>query len=220
MTPPRSAFRASPRGARGQRTGQAGSAATAWLGLAALMLGLGGAAHAADPEAAERAALAKQRHAVQQRSMAEERECASRFAVNNCIDEVRSRRRAELEPIDARDAELDAAQRQRRANERREQITTKQAEKARRDAQAASGVAQPQPLEGLRKPPQPKPTPAHAAPSAPTPAERAAREQAARERYDDKQRDAAAHRAQIERRNAEEKKLPAPPLPPLTPSSR
>lgn len=183
------------------------------------------AAHATDPESAERAVLAKKRSAVQAQFAAEDRECASRFSVNACVDDVRARRREALTAIDARDAELDAAQRKRRADERRAGIASKQAERAKREAQSASGPVAPQPLDALRAPsppkgaPVPRPASSHPAPNVPTPAQRAAREQAARERYEAKQRDAAAHRAEIERRNAAEKKEPAAALPPVSASA-
>lgn len=63
---------------------------------------------------------------------AEERACVDRFAVTACIDEVRARQRAALEPLRAQELRIDEVERQRRAEERRAAVAQKQAELARR----------------------------------------------------------------------------------------
>jgi hypothetical protein len=76
--------------------------------------------------------LVAERAALLQRFAAEERACADRFAVTACLDEVRSRQRAALEPLREQELRIDEAERQRRADERRAAVAQKQAELARR----------------------------------------------------------------------------------------
>jgi colicin import membrane protein len=76
--------------------------------------------------------LVAERAALLQRFAAEERACIDRFAVTACIDEVRSRQRAALEPLREQELRIDEVERQRRADERRAAVAQKQAELARR----------------------------------------------------------------------------------------
>jgi hypothetical protein len=94
------------------------------LGLAAALL------PAQADEARQR--LVAERAALLQRFAAEERACVDRFAVTACIDEVRSRQRAALEPLREQELRIDEVERQRRADERRAAVAQKQAELARR----------------------------------------------------------------------------------------
>jgi colicin import membrane protein len=92
----------------------------------------------------ERAAIAAERAAVQQRFVAEERDCQGRFAVNACVEDARQRRREALAQLRERELKLDQAERQRRAAERREAVAAKQAAARARPPTAAASAAPPQ----------------------------------------------------------------------------
>jgi hypothetical protein len=96
-----------------------------------LALGLVTALLPAQADEARQRLLAE-RAALLQRFAAEERACVDRFAVTACIDEVRARQRAALEPLRAQELRIDEVERQRRADERRAAVAQKQAELARR----------------------------------------------------------------------------------------
>ena len=119
-----------------------------WLPLLLACLHLAGLA--ADDE---RARIAAERQALLQRFAQEEADCQRRFAVTDCVLDVRDRRRAALAPLRARELQLDEAERQRRAAERKAAI------EARQRAQAARPPPPPQAPE--RAPREP------AAPAAP-----------------------------------------------------
>lgn len=89
-------------------------------------------------DAVERERIAAERQLLIDRYARQERECQQRFAVNDCVDDVRRRRREALEPLRARELELDDAERQRRAAERRAAIEAKQRELAARPAPASA----------------------------------------------------------------------------------
>ncbi|RZT92503.1 hypothetical protein [Rivibacter subsaxonicus] len=163
----------------------------------------------------ERQRLQVTRGEVEARYQGRVRECEQRFFVTDCLERARKERREALAPIDARIATLDEAERSRRAQERLERIGTGKAERAVRAGEAASMPASPRqpkpaPTASGKLPRQPAPPP-----TAASAAERAAQEQKARERHQRKQEEAAAHRAEVERRNAGDKP-PAAPLPPAS----
>jgi len=108
----------------------------------------------------ERAQIAAERSALNQRFAQEERDCANRFVVNACIDDVRRQRREALHPLRERELSLDEAERVRRAAERRAVIAAKQAAAASRPGKDAG----PPPQLRLREV-----DPAPASPSRPTP---------------------------------------------------
>mgnify|MGYP003585837991 FL=1 len=60
----------------------------------------------AQTRAAERAAIADKRAAITQAQMAGEQACRQRFAVEDCLKDVRDQARAELAPLRARELEL------------------------------------------------------------------------------------------------------------------
>ncbi len=86
----------------------------------------------------ERALIAAERQALSQRFLQQELDCASRFVVNACIDDVRQRRRDALQPLRERELSLDEAERTRRAAERRSAIAAKQAAAATLPAAASA----------------------------------------------------------------------------------
>ena len=90
-------------------------------------------------ETPERERLAEERRAIEQRYDAQEAECRQRFVVTSCVEEMRRERRSALADVTARQIALDDAERQRRAQLRRERIERKS---ARRAAEAeASGAS-------------------------------------------------------------------------------
>jgi hypothetical protein len=103
-------------------------------GLVLLMLPtLSGPARA---QGSERESLVAERQGLVDRFAAEERACRERFAVTACVDELRVRRRAALEPLRERELALDDAERQQRANDR-------QTSRAARPQPASAAVTRP-----------------------------------------------------------------------------
>jgi colicin import membrane protein len=171
-----------------------------WLGLALLLLAVGAAAD-------ERAAILAERQALQARFAAQERECASRFVVNACLEDVRLRRREALEPLRERELQLDQAERLKRAEERRAAIAAKQ-----NPAGAPRASAGPTPQLRVREPaPVPAARPGRASDEAERAAEAAARTREAEQRRTEAQ--AAQQRVQqrqAEREAAGKKSEPLP----------
>ena len=75
--------------------------------------------------AAERQQLQAQRNAVEQAHDLRSRECWQRFAVNDCLREVRRSRRAALDPLRARELELNAQERAWQTFQREERLRQK-----------------------------------------------------------------------------------------------
>ncbi|MDO9095058.1 MAG: hypothetical protein Q8R98_10325 [Rubrivivax sp.] len=147
----------------------------------------------------ERAQIAAERAALDQRFAQEERDCANRFVVNACIDDVRRQRRESLQPLRERELSLDEAERMRRAAERRAVIAAKQAAAASRPGAVAGPPTELRLREAVQAP---------APPSRPIPrtqdeAGRAA-EAAQRVREADRRREEAqAHQRRVQDRQAE-----------------
>ena len=68
-------------------------------------------------EAAEHARIRKERGDAQVRFLAQDVQCYQRFAVNDCLGEVRTQRRAVLAELRRQEISLNEAQRKRRAAE-------------------------------------------------------------------------------------------------------
>ena len=94
-------------------------------------------------DAAERDRIAAERQRLIERFTQEELACQQRFFVNACVEDVRRRRSEALAPLRARELELDDAERQRRAAERRSAIEAKQRELAARPAPASAPALPP-----------------------------------------------------------------------------
>jgi hypothetical protein len=167
-------------------------------------------------EAQRRERLAAERSAAQARHDATVRECQAAFAVTGCIERAKAERRRVLDRISREEANLDDAQRRRRAEERRQRIAQKQHAAAVRAAASAPDVR--------LRPPRPMALPASAVrPSKRaeprSAAEEAAEAAAAKERAERAQRRrerAAAHQEAVRLRNEQERaqgKQPAAPLP-------
>ena len=82
--------------------------------------------------AAERAEIQAERNRLEAQFDAEKADCAGRFAVTACLDDVRERRRAALEGPRMRALALDDAERLRRAAARRDALARKQRDTMRR----------------------------------------------------------------------------------------
>ena len=92
-------------------------------GLAASVLAQNGGAD--ERIAQEREHLQAERSAVEQTHEALSRACWQRFAVNDCLREVRRSRYAALDPIRARELELNAQERALRTRQRDERLQGK-----------------------------------------------------------------------------------------------
>ena len=75
--------------------------------------------------AAERQQLQAQRNDVEQAHELRSRACWQRFAVNDCLREVRRSRRAALDPLRARELELNAQERAWQTFQREERLRQK-----------------------------------------------------------------------------------------------
>jgi colicin import membrane protein len=179
-----------------------------------LLLGLAGAAHAVEPAAgsasaaataaataaAQRQQIKTDRAAVDARYKQAEADCSQRFAVSGCIADAQAQRREAMTGLRQRELVLDEAQRQADADESARRVQAKQAEAASKPAPVPRAAS----------------APASAAASAaagPAPGERARQRSktadeaaAATTRVAAQQRrasEAAAHRQDVEQRNAE-----------------
>ena len=170
-----------------------------------------------------------------------EHACRARFAVSGCLQNAGARRREALTRLRQQDVEIDTAERRERAAARRARI---EAKTGAASASAVAGPggerAWPEPRHGVSgaagtgastaSDPVPPDIPAtprkvlRPAASAPSPrpsrsprpsVDRSPQEAAERTAFERKQRQAAAHREAVERRNAETAKnaKPAAPLP-------
>jgi colicin import membrane protein len=92
--------------------------------LALYLLGLVGLS-ATTSWADERARVEDQRRSLQAQFRADEQACQERFAVNDCVSEVKARRRQALAPLREQELTLDELDRRQRASERRAAIAGK-----------------------------------------------------------------------------------------------
>ena len=111
--------------------------------LAVIALGLCAGLHAqpADDDAsvaAERARLKSQREKVEAAFLAEEKACYRKFAVNDCLDAARARRRTAVDDLRRQEIALNDVERKRKAAERRKAIEDKEQAQRQRDENAHS----------------------------------------------------------------------------------
>jgi hypothetical protein len=156
---------------------------------------------------AERERIAKQRQVAEVQYAQREAECKRRFVVTSCIDQARADRRQSLDNLHQQEIALDEVERQQRSAEHRR----------RREAKAWEEINKPAPEPRLPREPkarEPKPLlPPSGAASRPAPVDRSADEQQARERFEARQREAQAHKAEIEERNRKKAAARKPALP-------
>lgn len=101
-----------------------------WLaGCVAALQALAQASALSDDEperiAAERARLQAQREAIEQQHEALRRECWQRFAVNDCLLQLRRQRHAALDPLRAEELLLNARERAWRTAQREQRLREK-----------------------------------------------------------------------------------------------
>jgi hypothetical protein len=191
--------------------------------LAALVLATGAPASAAAPDDAERARITAERAAIESRYGDRERECRTRFVVTSCVEDAKRDRRQGLDALRARQLQLDEAKRRQRTAERQAELTAKAAEDARREQERAARAAsaprrETRPFESRhdevapKAPARPKPgldrpgqagARASATPTGESAAQRQERESRSRAGFETRQRQAAEHRREVERKNAE-----------------
>lgn len=182
------------------------------LTLACLVLLAGAAQSQTAPAAgapdlnAQRASIAAERSSAEARYRQEEEDCYQRFAVNDCLREVRARRRVTFDALRKREIELNDIERQKLAAEQFEKINQQAAERldsqARRATDAQGRADEPRAGgEGA----------ARKSPLSPalTPAQRAQEKKV----YEEKLRQAQERKAQRDKALAEKTGPPARPLP-------
>ena len=197
--------------------------------------------HAQGAEASQRERYAAERAAGEARYGERERACRDRFVVTSCVDDAKRERRETLTRLKREQNQVGDRQRKARAAERTESIRQREAAEAQRARQSATH----EPRESAKRAPSDghsvksgdggssaASTPARsgrAQGSLGTPPGEAPRgEQEARSRatFDAAHREAEAHRAEVEQRNAQRasKRKGAAHLPPpasgLTPAVR
>jgi hypothetical protein len=188
--------------------------------------------HAMDPaqERAERDRIKREREQAEAAYRAQERECRQKFVVTPCIDQARRDRRETLDRLRQQQEVLDEAQRKQRAAQRMDDIRSKVSGDEAKQREAAAQKRRRQRAEpAASQPDAPASSPAAAlskeppaAISKPASANASAMEVHERktQAYEKRQQEAAEHRAEVEKRNAQRAangKPPAKPLP--TPAS-
>jgi colicin import membrane protein len=183
--------------------------------------------------AAEHARINAERQRIEKRFADEETACFQKFAVNDCRDASRARRRADMADLRRQEISLNDAERKRKGAEQLQRM--EQAAAAKDGPPVAVGTATPRTKASapVRTPTEPrKPYNADEAAkaqaarkaTAASKATKAQEEQAARARraaeaaneparYAQKQQEAADHKAAIAKRNAARTKPKAAPLP-------
>lgn len=175
-------------------------------------------------DAGERTRIREERAQAQRLYEERERTCQTQFVVTSCVDAARQERRTTLERLRHQELVLDTAVRKQRAATRSAQIREKQDAKDARPNPLVVRERQAAPA----RPPSTRAAPSSGARAASAPLR--ARDDAEQERrkraaFETKQQEADAHRAEVERRNAERAKktkpaapLPTPRLPPASSS--
>jgi colicin import membrane protein len=188
--------------------------------------------------ATEQARITSERQRIEQRFAEEETACFQKFAVTDCRDASRARRRVDMADLRRQEIALNDAERKRKGAEQLQRMEQSAATKDQ--PPVAAGIAAPRAASSApvrtRTPPEPRTPrsphdPAAAAQAqaarkatAENKARNAQQEQAARAqkaaaaadapaRYAQKQQEAADHKAAIAKRNAAKTKPKAAPLP-------
>ena len=184
----------------------------------------------AQTETSQRERIARERAEVEAMSARQERECRDRFAVTACVEDARRTRRNDLAELRRQTNALDEAQRKQRAERRRQTIRDNQAqEEAQAKALAQKPAREPRTLPVQRplattaetgKTPRANsaktPQARWQAPlGTPTPSSARANEAKNRASFEERQREAQAHRDEVTRRNEAQasQRKPAAPLP-------
>lgn len=157
-------------------------------------------AQAAEPASAvaERKQIRHDRAAAEARFKQAEAECSTRFAVSGCIADAQAQRRTTLTELRERELVLDEAKRRAEAAENTRRLQAKQAEAAARPLPVPHAASAAHVPAASASPPRAQ-RPVIRSKTADDPAEAAARAAAQQRRASD----AAAHRAEVEKHNAE-----------------
>lgn len=198
--------------------------------VSALLLGLAGTVPAQPAPAGAPSSIAAERLRIEQehkreenRYAQEEAACYQRFAVTDCLREVRVRRRATFEDLQRQEISLNDAERKNRAAEqikRAEEKSSLQSEQEDIDRRAAARQAYRERLERAEQKKaerqkdaeQKAGVPPKARSSAASPHDSESRA-AEKKIFDDKQRQALERKAQRDKAQAEKSGQPAKPLP-------
>ena len=182
----------------------------------------------ADPDA-EKSRIAAERKAAEVRFDQERAGCYQKFAVQDCINDARRKRRAQVDALNRQEAVINDAERQRRAAAELDKLEQKkelspddvakreQAQRSQQDREqrAAERTADRQAKESEaaanRRAFDDKQR-AHAQEQA-SAAERRTQDAAERQRYEDRLKKAEQERAELEARNAKRTKPRSAPLP-------
>jgi len=172
---------------------------------------------------AERSRITAERKVVEDHFKQEETACYQKFAVNDCINASRVVRREKLADLRRQEISLNDAERKRKGAEQIRRMEEKDSnqpppKEMQRLERAKPPSANPGEASGdePRKPlSTPKPRTPHP-PAVKDPGAAAAQAAQERDKYQRKLDDAAAHKAQLEKRNAERTKPAAKPLPPAS----
>ncbi len=145
----------------------------------------------------ERTKLQAEKRAVEQAYVARLKACETEFAVNSCRDDARLHRRDALLPIQSRLADLDAASRRARAQERQRAIDAKMAQLPDRPASAAGpapGTGRGDPTARATR----SESPAAPPPTSPANAVRSQGEARARARFELRRRQGEEHVREVQ----------------------
>ena len=181
-----------------------------------------------DPDA-EKSRIAEERKAVEARYDKERAVCYQKFAVQDCINDARRKRRTEVDGLNRQEAVINDAERKRRAAaeldklEQKKELSVEDAGKRHQAVQSQRGREQRATERAADR--QAKETEAaanrrafedkqrtHAQEQAAA-AERRTQDAAERQRYEDRLKKAEQERAELEARNAKRTKPRAAPLP-------
>ncbi len=102
--------------------------------LAAITASTLSLAQAPDSVAQERARIATERQAAEARFASEEKACNVKFAVTDCVNEARARRREVLADLRRQDISINDAERKRRSSERIKTIEERSSPQAQQQA--------------------------------------------------------------------------------------
>lgn len=177
-------------------------------------------------DARERERIAAERDQALQRYGSDEADCYQRFAVNDCLRDVRRQRRVALEELRRQEIILNDAQRAAITAEQQRRVEQRQAERdspasqAERDAAARERAAREQ--DAQRRQAERGAAPPAAGPVAPRPAAdpdaaaaAAARRAEQQKAYEERQRRAEQRRQEYERRQSQQGPRTSKPLPVL-----
>ena len=191
-----------------------------WLLALALAACLGPAGAAPDPSLAQRERIGRERQAVEGEAQQAQQACALQFAVTDCVNRAKARRRERMRLLDLELARLDEAFRKQRATERMAQIRQPQSAQHQSPPEVAVRARQVASEPLLSAPSLAAPEARRTADAALAKAEASQRVAAAARRTEQ----ARSHRAAVEEKNRQRAALRKPaqplPLPPASAASR